>query len=151
MLNEHAPLRQIHLRGSQVPYMTADWRKAIRHGNRLWKKFRNECNDDNYAQYKAQRNRCTTIRHKAIKAIKLISGMCIVLSYTVRNLAKQAYNDITLRENDSVITDKKQIAGIFNDHFVHLVEGICESDKQDLGTGFSDHPSVRAILDNSGE
>jgi len=139
--------------------MTADWHKAIHHGNKLWKKFRNECNDDNYAQYKAQCNRCTTIRRKAIKDFFLKKAKAenpgdfwnVYCSFLHCKKPKQAYNDITLRENDSVITDKKQIAGIFNDHFVHLVEGICEIDEQDLGTDFSDHPSIKAILDNSGE
>ncbi len=34
---EHAPIKQFHLRGNQVPYMSEQWRKAIRYRNRLWK------------------------------------------------------------------------------------------------------------------
>lgn len=56
ILNEHAPLKQVHIRGNQIPYMTEQWRKAIRHRNRLWKKFTNDRNDENYANYKTQRN-----------------------------------------------------------------------------------------------
>lgn len=31
ILDEHAPLRQVHIRGNQELYMTEKWRKAIRH------------------------------------------------------------------------------------------------------------------------
>ena len=43
------------------------WRKAIRHRNKLWKKFTHQRTDANYAEYKKQRNKCTSIRRKAIK------------------------------------------------------------------------------------
>ena len=36
ILNEHAPLKQTIVRGNQVPYMTEQWPKAIRHRNKLW-------------------------------------------------------------------------------------------------------------------
>ena len=55
VLDDHGPLKQFHVRGNQVPYMTEEWRKAIR--NRLWK--------SNYNLYKAQRNKCTSLRRKA--------------------------------------------------------------------------------------
>lgn len=55
------------MRGNQVLFMNERWRKAIRHRNRLWKRFIRECNDTNYATYKVQRNKCTSLRRKAIK------------------------------------------------------------------------------------
>ena len=42
ILDEHAPLKYLHIRGKQVPYMTDEWRKAIRHRNKLWKIFTRE-------------------------------------------------------------------------------------------------------------
>ena len=35
IVNQHAPLKQAHVRGGQVPYLTDEWRKAIRHRNYL--------------------------------------------------------------------------------------------------------------------
>lgn len=35
VLDEHAPLKEFHVRSNQVPYMTEEWRKAIRYRNRL--------------------------------------------------------------------------------------------------------------------
>ena len=40
VLNEHAPIKQTMIRGNQVPYMTEQWRGAIRHRNKLWKNSR---------------------------------------------------------------------------------------------------------------
>ena len=48
-----------------------------------------------------------------------------------------------------MITDKKQIASIFNDYFVNLASDIAEP--VDSTGDFQDHPSVRAILENDVE
>ena len=48
VLNEHAPIKQTMIRGNQVPYMTEQWRMAIRHCNTLWKKFTLNRADANY-------------------------------------------------------------------------------------------------------
>ena len=66
ILNEHAPQKQAHIRGNKIPFMNEQWRKAIRHRNKLWKKFTHRRTDANYAEYKKQRNKCTSIRRKAI-------------------------------------------------------------------------------------
>ena len=47
VLNEHAPIKQTMIRGNQVPYMTEQWRRAIRHRNKLWKKFTRNRTDAN--------------------------------------------------------------------------------------------------------
>ena len=56
-------LKQFHLRGNQVPYMSEQWRKVIRYRDRLWNKFMCERTDDQiYQIYKKQRNICTSLR-----------------------------------------------------------------------------------------
>jgi hypothetical protein len=52
ILNEHALLKHTVIRGNQVPYMTGEWGKEIRHRNKLWKKFRRDRTNRNYDQYK---------------------------------------------------------------------------------------------------
>ena len=44
VINEHAPMKQTMIRGNQVPYMTEQWRKAIRHRHKLWKKIHVQSN-----------------------------------------------------------------------------------------------------------
>ena len=67
ILNEHAPLKQTVVRGNQVPYMTEQWRKAIRHRNKLWRLFMRDRTGVNYDQYKIQSNICTSLRKKGDK------------------------------------------------------------------------------------
>ena len=67
ILNEHAPLKQFQVRGNRVPFMNEQWRKAIRHRNRLWKQFIRERNDTNYATYKMQRNKINVHRSGAMQ------------------------------------------------------------------------------------
>ena len=57
---------------------------------------------------------------------------------------KQA-NDIILKENDAVVSDKKEISELFNDHFVHIVDGVAEINEVDYGEDFANHSSIKAI------
>ena len=156
ILNEHAPLKQVHIRGNQVPYMTEQWRKAIRHRNRLWKKFTRERTDANYADYKTQRNKCTSLRRKAIKEHFLKKTMApdsprdfwdAYRPFIHSKKTKQA-NDIILKENN-IVTDKKEISELFNNHFVHIADGVPEINETDYGEDFIDHPSIKAINEQS--
>ena len=115
VLNEHAPIKQTMIRGNQVPYMTEQWRRAIRHRNKLWKKFTRNRTDENYEAYKTQRNTCTSLRRKAIKqhfARKTAdtehpSEFWSTFRPFLHTKSKQA-NDIILKENDRIISDKKE-------------------------------------------
>ena len=49
IINEQAPTRKFHVRKNQVPFMIEQWRKSIRHRNKLWKKFSHDRRDANYA------------------------------------------------------------------------------------------------------
>lgn len=66
VIDIHAPVKQFHVICGHVPYMTPQWRRAIRHRNRLWKKYKLDPNTINWNTYKRQRNHCTSLRRKAI-------------------------------------------------------------------------------------
>ncbi len=158
ILNEHAPLKQVHVRGNQVPFMTEQWRKAIRRRNKLRKQFIRERTDANYAIYKAQRNKCTSLRRKAIKDYFLKKTEADnprefwnAYRPSMRSRKTKQANVILLKENDTVISDKQQIAEIFNDHFVHIANGAPDINVHDFGEDFTEHPSVIAINDNNSE
>ena len=67
ILDEHAPLKSVHVQGNQVPFMNESWRKAIRHRNYLWRMFTRDRTGANYAADKSERNICTSLRRNAIK------------------------------------------------------------------------------------
>ena len=137
-------------------YMNQDWRKAIRCRNKLWKIFTKERNQINYAKYKIQRNKCTSIRRKAIKEYFLRKAEAksprefwnAYRLFLHTRQSKQA-NDIILKEDDIMITNKKQIANIFNDYFSHIMDGFCEMNEQESDTDFSTYPSIKAIIENT--
>ena len=60
--------------------------------------------------------------------------------------SKQA-NDITLIENDVVITDKKELAELFNNYFIHIVDDVQDIKERNFGNEFSAHPSIRATAE----
>ena len=118
---------------NQVPFMNEQWRKAVRQKNRLWKRFIRERTDTNYELYKRQRNICTSLRRKAIKTFfdnksesenprEFWDTYCPFLHSRKSTQA----NDITLKEHDVVITDKKQMAELFNSYFANIADGVPE-------------------------
>ena len=156
ILNEHAPQKQAHIRGNQIPFMNEQWRKAIRHRNKLWKKFTHQRTDANYAEYKKQRNKCTSIRRKAIKdhfknKSETDNPRAFWEAYRpfMHSRSSKQANDITLIENDVVITDKKELAELFNNYFVHIVDDVQDIKENNFGNEFSAHPSIRAIAEEN--
>lgn len=153
ILDEHAPLKQIHSRGKQVPYLTEEWRKAIRHHNKLWKIFTRGRTDENYEQYKCQRNKCTSLRRKAIREhFRRKSSepenpreFWSVYRPFLNSKTKQA-NDIILKENDIVISDQKEIAGLFNNYFVQIADCVAQVSEADYGQDYENHTSIHGIL-----
>ena len=115
VINKHDLIKQTMVRGNQVPYMTEQWRKAIRHRNKLWKIFTCNRTDANYEAYKTQRNTCTSLRRKAIKRhfVKKSTEpdnpreFWFTFRSFLHTKSRQA-NDIILKEEDRIITDTKK-------------------------------------------
>ena len=57
---------------------------------------------------------------------------------------KQA-NDIIITENNAVISDKREIAELFNAHFIQIVDCVPLMEETDYGQHFENHPSIIAI------
>ena len=152
ILNEHAPLKQTIVRGNQVPYMTEQWRKAIRHRNKLWRLFMRDRTDANYDHYKIQRNICTSLRRKAIKEhfMKKSSEPENPREFWnayrpfLHGKTKQA-NDIIIMENNVVISDKREIAELFNAQVIQIADGVPLMKETDYDQHFENPPSIKAI------
>ena len=57
---------------------------------------------------------------------------------------KQA-NDIIIKENNVVISDKREIAELFNAHVIQIADGVPLMKETDYGQHFENHPSIKAI------
>ena len=158
ILNKHAPQKQAHIRGNQIPFMNEQWRKAIRHRNKLWKKFTHQRTDANYTPN--IRNIETNARQLGAKRLKIILktsqrptihvqfGRLIVL-LCIRGQVNKPMTLRTLIENDVLITDKKELAELFNNYFVHIIDDVQDIKEHNLGHEFSAHPSIRAIAEEN--
>ena len=136
--------------------MTEEWRKAIRHRNKLWRIFTRKRTDENYEQYKRQRNRCTSLRLKAIreyfrrKSSESENPREFWSAYRpfLNSKTKQA-NDIILKEDNIVISDKKKIADLFNNYFVQIADCAAQVREVDYGQDYEKHPSIFAIHEHN--
>ena len=155
VIDIHAPINQFHVRGGHVPYMTPQWRRTIRHRNRLWNKYKLDPSTTNWNIYRRERNYCTTLRRKAIinyyhhKAESISTkpkDFWKVFGALFHSKRGQA-NDIVLLENNQYITDKKRMANIFNEYFINIAYDLPIPKKSQYGLNFTDHPSIRGIDD----
>ena len=67
IVDKHAPLKTKFLRGNEAPFMNKELRKAIYTRSRLKNKWNKNPTFENRAKYKKQRNKCVSLRKKAIK------------------------------------------------------------------------------------
>ena len=125
ILDDHSPLKYAHVRGNQVSYMNNQWCAAIRQRNCLWRGFERERTDTNYDLYKAQRNKCTSLRRKAInRQIGTIPEPGRFLENDrpfLHSRSAHQTNDIILKEDDTFINEKKVLAELFNGYFVNIL------------------------------
>ena len=114
--------------------------------------FRRERTDENYEQYKCQRNKCTSLRRKAIrehfrrKSLESENPHEFWSAYRpfLNSKTKQA-NDIILKEDNIVINDKKEIADLFNNYFVQIADCAAQVSVADYGQDYEKNPCFLAI------
>ena len=142
ILNEHAPLKETVVRGKQIPHMTEQWRRAIRHRNKLWRLFIRDRTDTNYDQYKIQHNICTSLKRKAIKEHFVKKSSEPENPREFWNAYRPFLHGKTKQAND-----KREIAELFNAYFIQIADRGPPIKEIDYGQHFEDHPSIRAIYE----
>ena len=66
IINDHAPLRKMRFCAVDVPYMTLEWKKAIRKNGRHVKGYARNPTEENRELIKKWRNNATRLRRRAI-------------------------------------------------------------------------------------
>ena len=67
IVDKHLPLKRVKARKIDVPYMTGEWKEAIRKKRKYAKKFSQSKTKENMELMKKWRNNATRLRRKAIK------------------------------------------------------------------------------------
>ena len=127
----HAPLKMKIKRGNHAPFISKEMRKAIYARSRLRNKFCENASEENERKYKRQWNLCVSFRRKAIKQYFFnIASKGIVtnkafwktIGLFLSNKGCLENNDIMLINDDEMVTDDKQLAKTFNEHYINTVE-----------------------------
>ena len=132
ILNYHAPLKTKYLRANQQPFMNKELSKAHMKRSRLRNKYRKNKNEANEKAYKKQRNYCVSL-HKKVKKSYFEnlqpSSICDNKKFwkTVKPLFSEknvSAENITLIENNVIVTEDKKLAEIFNSFFSNAVKNL---------------------------
>ena len=165
ILNIHAPIKKKLLRANHVPYMT----KAIMKRSELESKYVKNKTSENLKSYKKQRNFCSKLCKKERKKYyerldlnnvtdnkKFWKTVTPFLSDKVTT-----FPQITLVENDEIISDESKVANSFSNFFENAVHSLgiktneSTNDKYDLKNPveiaikkYEQHPSINLIKEN---
>ena len=121
-VNRHPPLKKKILRGNHAPFIDKEFRKAIYKANE--------------SLFKKQRNKCILLRKKCIKkyfskvtesGVNTNKEFWKIIKPFLTNKGFLSGNEITIIENDEVITEEKILAEKFNNHYTNTVERSCGS------------------------
>ena len=119
------------MRENQAPFMNKDFQKAIYTRSRLKNKMNKNPTIINITAYKRQRTLCVSLRRKNIKSfLNKVSERGITTNKNFWTFIKPFLtnkgflenNDITLIEENKVITSEEELAKTFNEHYVNIVE-----------------------------
>ena len=134
-------------------------KKGNLYQNRLKKKFNKNPTKENENNFKRQRNKCVSLRRKAIKQhLKKATENGLVSNRAFWNLVKPflsnkgglASNDIALVKDNEIVTDDQKLTEIFNDHYINIVEkssGTKPCNIADTAAVNDDRQIVRLILE----
>ena len=67
IVNDHVPLKKMRVCAMDVPYMTLEWKKAIRKKRRFARQYARNPTEENRDLMKTWRNAATRCRRRAIK------------------------------------------------------------------------------------
>ena len=156
-----APIKRKLVRANDAPFMTNALRKSIMNRSRLRNKYTKKSIVQNLQEYKKQRNRCVNLLKKTKKAyyqnlnIKILSdnrnfwkNIKPFFSEKQKQLSKAI-----LVENDEIVSNDKDITGIFNTFFLEINLGdkydkdekTSEISIHNIIKHYENHPSILKI------
>ena len=155
ILDKHMPKRRMKVRKRDAPYMTAEWKAAIRKKRKYAKKFKRDNSIENLELMKKWRNNATRIRRQAIK--KYWNEKSISLKSNPKKFYKtfmpflnsktsKDKSDIALKINNKIEQDQGLVAEEFTKYFANISDHIRGSQVHTLTENNCDnHTSIQLI------
>ena len=154
IVDDHAPMKSKLLKFKPLPYMNSELRKTMYARNMARNKYR-KFGDNYWENYRRLRNRVVSLRNRSIKIYfqnrceKPNREFWKTISPFISDNRSKSSNNITLNENDQIITDANKVSEIFNEHFVNVAAEIGFPDSISSVTTslakHSNHPSILKI------
>ena len=157
VLDEHQPFKKLRVRAQDVPYMTSEWKRAIRNKRKFSKQFSKNRTQLNLELKNKWRNEATKLRRKSIKSYwqkvcNNLNSNPIKKFYNTFNPFLNhkkdacAGNNITLNINRKLETNQETVAEHFADYFSTMANNIGGTDILNLKEeNFSAHVCVQNI------
>lgn len=145
-INKHAPLKKVRIKDRSNPWFSRELSDVIHARNKQWSLARKYKSATDWQLFRSLRNKCTSLIKKA-KVEYYLSLTSDTLSNpskfwkTVKALQnkRNVGPPQKLLVNDSLISDRKQMANAFNSHF------------KKAGHVFEDlHPASKLVANSSG-
>ncbi|CAB4039114.1 Hypothetical predicted protein, partial [Paramuricea clavata] len=165
VLNEHAPVKRMRVRAKDVPYMTEEWKAAIRMKRKFSKKFAKNPTDENLQLKKSCRNVASKLRRQSLKYYwkKKTEEMnhdarqfFKVFKPFLDSRASVVDDSVILLEKDGMeVKDQTKVAEYFVEYFTEIACEIGDPELLELFEGqLYDYKSVESIrnhkeIDNS--
>ena len=162
ILNEHAPLKTKMARRKVLPVMNGELRRAINVKAMLRRKFNRWRSDAAWQRYRLQRNKVNRLKVKSVRnyfterCSGSSNGRANEFWDTIKPFISDKNTmtqDITLVENEKVVSNPQEVAESLNKHFLNIVAGQNEDLSVDqltideITTHYANHPSIMAIKD----
>ena len=126
VLNEHAPQKVV--RSDEPPYMNNALKKAIMCKTKLHRIFKKSKTTKNWEAYRIQRNLTTNLRRNSIKTYfkerceggPKNKNFWITIKPFISSKSKSG-TYLTIRENDSLVTEPEKVADTLNNYYVNTL------------------------------
>ena len=131
VLDKYSPLKTKTISGNHAPFMTKNLSKAIMNRCRLRSKYLKWPSRKTFLEYKKAKTICNSLNKSTKKAYFAdISRKGFVSNKTFSNTVKPfltnkgfpANENIAIKCNEEIISDTTKLAGIFNTHYINIVQ-----------------------------
>ena len=132
ILDRHAPIKTKYIRGNDQPFISKELRKEHMKRSRLKNNYQKRKTDANLVAYKKQRNLCVNLLKKSKRSYfqnLKPSDICDNKKFwkTVKPLFSEktmSTENITLVENNVIVSEDEKVANIFNSFFSNAVKNL---------------------------
>ena len=159
ILDEVAPIKSMRVRDKDVPYMTSEWKSAIRAKRKTTSKYLQNKTQENWELRREARNKATKQRRIAIKDYWKKKAEDLQTNprdffntfkpfLSTKDCSRNT--EFQLNVNGTVVKDQKQVAEVLVDHFATIADGIGGNSAQLKSIDdFKVHPSIQLIEQQS--